>query len=73
MESATRRGRRVLFTALGAGDRVLVPRAPPIRHYLACCSCAAQGIAVSILWPSDEHGQIDLAALPGLVRDRNDS
>ncbi|GHA96051.1 aminotransferase class V [Algimonas arctica] len=70
MESATRAWDAVFYALpLEPGDRVLVHRSTYSSNYLALLQLAQRkGLEIDLV-PSDLHGQIDLDALPGLVRD----
>lgn len=70
MESATKAWDAVFYALpLVPGDRVLVHRSIYSSNYLALLQLAKRkGLEIDFV-PSDDHGQIDVAALPGLVRD----
>lgn len=71
MESATKAWDAVFYSLpLVAGDRILVHRSTYSSNYLALLQLARRkGLGIDFV-PSDEHGQIDLEALPGLVTGR---
>jgi len=71
MESATRAWDAVFYALpLEAGDRVLVHRSTYSSNYLALLQLAKRkGLEIDLV-PSDVYGQIDVAALPGLVQDK---
>lgn len=71
MESATKAWDAVFYALpLAAGDRVLVHRSTYSSSYLALLQLAKRrGLEIDLV-PSDAHGQIDVAALPGLIRDK---
>lgn len=68
-ESATRAWDVVFHSLpLTSGDRVIVHRSAYTSNYLALLQLAQRkGLTIDFA-PSDEHGQIDVAALPALVR-----
>jgi cysteine desulfurase/selenocysteine lyase len=70
MESATKAWDAVFYALpLELGDRVLVHRSTYSSSYLALLQLPKrQGLEIDLV-PSDAHGQIDVDALPGLVRD----
>jgi len=71
MESATRAWDAVFYALpLAPGDRVIVHRSTYSSNYLALLQLAKRRGLVIDLAPSDPHGQIDVAALSNLVRDR---
>ncbi|WP_298916697.1 aminotransferase class V-fold PLP-dependent enzyme [uncultured Algimonas sp.] len=71
MESATKAWDAAFYSLpLVPGDRVLVHSSTYSSNYLALLQLARRkGLSIDFA-PSDEDGQIDVAALPGLVRDR---
>ena len=71
MESATRAWDAAFYALpLVPGDRVMVHRSTYSSNYLALLQLARRrGLGIDFV-PSDEHGQIDVAAMPGLVRER---
>lgn len=71
MESATKAWDAVFYSLpLVSGDRVLVHRSAYSSNYLALLQLARRkGLGIDFV-PSDEHGQIDIAALPGLLTGR---
>ena len=71
MESATKAWDAAFYALpLVEGDRVLVHRSTYSSNYLALMQLARRkGLSIDFV-PSDGHGQIDVDALPGLVRPR---
>ncbi len=71
MESATKAWDAVFYSLpLVPGDRVMVHRSTYSSNYLALLQTARRrGLGIDFV-PSDTHGQIDVSAMPGLVRDR---
>ena len=71
MESATKAWDAAFYALpLVEGDRVLVHRSTYSSNYLALMQLARRkGLSIDFV-PSDAHGQIDVDALPGLVRPR---
>lgn len=70
MESATKAWDAVFYALpLVPGDRVLIHRSIYSSNYLALLQLAKRkGLEIDFV-PSDDHGQIDVSALPGLVCD----
>lgn len=70
-ESATKAWDAVFYALpLKAGDRVIVHRSAYTSNYLALLHHARRrGLEVDFA-PSDEQGQIDVEALPGLIRSK---
>ncbi|MGJ8558781.1 MAG: aminotransferase class V-fold PLP-dependent enzyme [Litorimonas sp.] len=70
MGSATTAWDAVFYALpLAPGDRVLVHHSTYSSNYLALLQLAKRkGLEIDLV-PSDPHGQIDVDALPGLVRD----
>ncbi len=71
MESATKAWDAAFYSLpLVPGDRVMVHRSTYSSNYLALLQTARRrGLGIDFV-PSDEHGQIDVSAMPGLVRER---
>jgi selenocysteine lyase/cysteine desulfurase len=71
VESATRAWDMVFYSLpLDPGDRVLAHSSTYTSNYLALLQMVRRkGLRIDFV-PSDEHGQIDVAAMPGLVTDR---
>jgi len=67
-----RRGRRVLFHALGAATRVLVPPLPTYSsNYLGAVAAGRPRDWVRFWWPSDEHGSKIIGGATRFSRDRD--
>ena len=69
VESATRAWDMAFYSLpLEPGDRILVHSSTYTSNYLALLQLArGKGLIIDFA-PSDEHGQIDVAAMPGLVQ-----
>jgi selenocysteine lyase/cysteine desulfurase len=70
MESATKAWDAVFYSLpLEPGDRVMVHASTYSSNYLALLQRARRkGLEIDVV-PSDAHGQIDVEAMPGMVRD----
>ena len=71
VESATRAWDAAFYAVpLRAGDRVLCSQAEYAANYIAFLQVARRTGAEIVPVPSDEHGQISIEALRGLIDDR---
>ncbi|MEL6686915.1 MAG: aminotransferase class V-fold PLP-dependent enzyme [Pseudomonadota bacterium] len=71
VESATRAWDMAFYSLpLVPGDRILVHSSTYSSNYLALLQLARRKDLTIDFVPSDEHGQIDVSAMPGLVQDR---
>jgi selenocysteine lyase/cysteine desulfurase len=70
-ENATRAFNAVLYALpFAEGDRILTSRAEYCSNYMAYLHLSQTSGAEIVVVPDDEHGQLDLDALTGLVEDR---
>jgi selenocysteine lyase/cysteine desulfurase len=71
VESATRAWDAAFYALpLGRGDRILASRAEYASNYIAFLQVARRTGAEVVPVPDDEHGQLSVEALRGLVDDR---
>lgn len=71
VENATRAWDLAFYSLpLQEGDRILTHASEYVSNYLAFLQQAKRrGLQIDLI-PSDESGQIDVAAIPGLIRDK---
>ncbi len=71
VENATRAWDMAFYSQpLGAGDRVLTSEASYASNFIAFLQVSRRSGAVVEVVPSDEHGQVDVAALEAMVDER---
>ena len=71
LENATRAFNTVLYgLPLGAGDRIVTGRAEYTSNYMGYLHLArTRGVEIAVA-PDDEHGQVDVEAMAGLLDER---